>query len=57
MRVLTCARDDDDEAAARCQLSQQVQVLAQSGRVGHQVRRHGRLGLGLLKTALKLGHL
>lgn len=50
--TLTCPWDNDDEAAAVGQLPDEVEVLAESGRVGHQVGRHGRLGLGLLKATL-----
>lgn len=51
-RALTCTRDDDDEAAASSQLPDETQVLAEGGRVGDQVRRHGGLSFGLLKAAL-----
>lgn len=50
--ALTCPWDDDDEAAAASQLSDEVQMLAESSCVWHQVGRHGRLGLGLLEAAL-----
>lgn len=48
----TCAWDDDDEAAAGRQLPDEAEVLAQSRRVRHQVRRHGRLSFRLLEAAL-----
>lgn len=50
--ALTCPWDDDDEAAAAGQLPDDVQMLAESSCVWHQVGRHGRLGLGLLEAAL-----
>lgn len=50
--ALTGPWDDDDEAAAGGQLPDEVEMLAQSGCVWHQVGRHGGLGLGLLKAAL-----
>lgn len=48
----TCAWDDDDEAATAGQMSDEIQMLAESSGVRHQVGRHGGLGLGLLKAAL-----
>ncbi len=56
-RGLTCARDDDDEAAAGSQLSEQPQVLAENRGIWHQIRRHGGLRFGLLQTALQLRNL
>lgn len=50
--VETCPRDDDDEAAALGELSDEVQMLTECRRVRHQVRRHGGLSLRLLKAAL-----
>lgn len=50
--ALTCPWDDDDEAAAAGQLADEVQMLAESSCVWHDVRRHGRLSLRLLEAAL-----
>ena len=50
--ALTCPGDDDDEAAAAGQLPDEVQMLAESSCVWHQVGRHGGLSLGLLEAAL-----